>query len=165
MKYWFKRKLQQIKRVIDFFPIIWNGYDWDYRYAIELFQHQLIRTADAIEKNGMHVGKENTVSRIRTGVKLMKKIYDEDYQFEYAQKIEDKYGPSHFDFVETGDLNHNGEPLYRMVEYFKKDYSDTEKLLIEEEKSAAMWDARAKQARAHKLLWKYIEHNIQRWWD
>jgi hypothetical protein len=165
MKYWFKRKLQQIKRVIDFFPIIWNGYDWDYRYAIELFQHQLTRTADAIEKNGIHVDKENTANRIRTSVKLMKKVYDEDYQFEYAQKIEDKYGPSYFDFVETGDLDHNGEPLYRMVEYFKKDYSDTERLLIEEEKSAELWDARAKQARAHKLLWKYIEHNIQRWWD
>ena len=50
--YLFKRKWRQIKRVIDFLPIIWKGYDWDYRYAVELFQHQLKRTADQIEKKG-----------------------------------------------------------------------------------------------------------------
>ena len=163
--YWFKRKWRQIKRVADFLPIIWKGYDWDYRYAVELFQHQLKRSANEIEKNGMHVGNHNTASRIRTAVELMEKVYDEEYQFEYINKIEEKYGKSSFDFQETGDLDKNGDPYYEAVEKFEEDYTQEELAIIEEEKNEAMWAARAKQKKAHRILWQYIEHNIQHWWD
>ena len=163
--YWFKRKWRQIKRVVDFIPIIWKGYDWDFRYAIELFQHQLKRTADEIEKNGYHVNKENTVHRIRTAVELMEKVYDEEYQFEYSTKIEEKYGPSKFEFEELEQIDETGNPYYTMVEHFEEDYTPEEKLLIEQERNNLMWDSRVKQRKAHRILWQYIEHNIQHWWD
>ena len=163
--YWFKRKWRQIKRVWDFLPIIWKGYDWDYHYAVELFQYQLKRTADEIETRGYTVDAKNTASRIRTAVNLMEKVYDEEYQFEYINKIEEKYGKSSFDFQELDDLDQKGDPYYTMVEVFEEDYTKEELAVIEEEKTEAMWAARAKQAKAHKLLWNYIEHNIRNWWD
>lgn len=163
--YWFKRKLSQIKRLIQFVPIIWKGYDWDYRYAIELFQYQLKRTADEIERNGFHSHKENDVSRIRTAIDLMDKVYDEKYMFEYAKEIERKYGKSKYEFKELNELDHSGEPYYEMVEVFENDYTEDELLIIYQERNALMWESRAKQKKAHKLLWSYIEHNIQRWWD
>lgn len=163
--YWFKRKWRQIKRVWDFLPIIWKGYDWDYRYAIELFQHQLKRTADEIEARGYQVGRHNTANRIRTAVELMEKVYDEEYQFEYATKIEEKYGASKFEFEELEELDSNGDPFYSMVEHFEKYYTADELNQIQEEKDELMWASREKQKKAHKLLWNYIEHNIQRWWD
>lgn len=163
--YWFKRKWRQIKRVADFIPIIWKGYDWDYRYAIELFQHQLKRTANSIEKNGLHVGKENTVARIRTAVELMEKVYDEDYGMEYYDVIQNKYGKSNFDFVETGEFDKKGDPYYTMEESYENDYTEEELQLISEEKRALRLESFAKQKRAHKILWNFIEHNIQNWWD
>lgn len=163
--YWFKRKWRQVKRVADFLPIIWKGYDWDYHYAIELFQHQLKRTANSIEKNGYHIGKENTAARIRTAVELMEKVYDEDYAFEYHNVIEKKYGKSNFDFVETGDFDENGDPYYTMEEFYENDYTKGELELISEDKSTLRLESFAKQKRAHKILWDYIEHNIQNWWD
>jgi len=44
-----ERRVEQIKRVIDFLPIIWKGYDFDYYYTIELFKHQLQRQAKYFE--------------------------------------------------------------------------------------------------------------------
>ena len=99
------------------------------------------------------------------GMELMEKVYDEEYQFEYINKIEEKYGKSSFDFQETNGLDENGDPYYTMVEIFEEDYTQEELAVIEEEKTEAMWAARAKQAKAHKLLWNYIEHNIRNWWD
>ena len=163
--YWFKRKWRQIKRVVDFIPIIWKGYDWDYRYAVELFQHQLKRTANSIEKNGSHIGKENTAARIRTAIKLMEKVYDEDYAFEYHGIIEKKYGKSNFNFVETGEFDKKGDPYYTMEESYENDYTEEELQLISEEKRALRLESFAKQKRAHKILWNFIEHNIQNWWD
>lgn len=163
--YRFKRKWRQIKRVIDFLPIIWKGYDWDYRYAVELFQYQLKRTAAEIERSGYQVNRHNTSSRIRTAVELLEKVYDEEYLFEYHTQIEEKYGASKIQFEELDTVDSEGNPHYEMVEYFEEEYTEQEKQIIAQEKDSLMWEARAKQERAHKLVWQYIEHNIRNWWD
>lgn len=163
--YWFKRKHRQIKRVISFLPIIWKGFDWDYRYAVELFQHQLKRTADSIEKDGRHLNNKNTANRIRTAVDLLEQVYDEKYGIEYLDHIEKKYGKSNFQFVESGISESTGEPYYELDIVYENNYTESELMLIEEEKRTEMYKSFAKQKRAHKLAWEFIEHNIQSWWD
>lgn len=164
--YWFKRKWRQIKRVWDYLPIIWRGYDWDYRYAVELFQHQLKRSADYIEQNGFADNKDVTVAKMRTASRFLEKVYDEDYAFEYAKTIEDKYGSSNFKLVELAETEKYGyQGAYEMIEVFERDYNEDEKALISFERDDLMIESRKKQARAHKLVWQYIEHNIQNWWD
>lgn len=121
--YWVKRKIRQIKRVIDFLPLIWNGFDFDYKYAIDLFQKQLERTATFLESDKAYtISAKTNAQKIRTALRLMDIVYDEKYVDE---------------FLDSYDGNDR--------EGFK--------LVME------------KQKRAHKLLWDYIEHNIQRWWD
>lgn len=164
--YWFKRKWSQIKRVIDFLPLIWKGYDWDYRYAIELFQHQLKRTAKEIRTNGNNVDKKNVASRLETAVEFLEKVYDEEYAYEYASKIEDAYGPSRYDMIESDEVDESGNWITtEMVEVYEREYTKQELQLIQDEKEALMNESYSKQKRAHKLVWEYIEHNIQGWWD
>jgi len=127
--YWVKRKIRkikrvigQIKRVIDFLPLIWNGFDWDYSYAIQLFQKQLERTASFLESDKVYsLSSKTNAQKIRTAIRLMDIVYEEKY----------------------------------MEEFFDSNSKDIEeyKRVIE------------KQKRAHKLLWDFIEHNIQYWWD
>ena len=113
IKYWFRRKWSQIKRVIDFLPLIWKGYDWDYHYAIELFQHQLKRMADHMGSDkAWALENKQTSSRIRTAVELMDKVYNEEYGMEYYNVIEEKYGKTNFEFVETGDFDEKGDLDY-----------------------------------------------------
>lgn len=127
--YWVKRKIRQIKRVIgqikrviDFLPLIWNGFDWDYSYAIQLFKKQLERTASFLESDKVYsLSSKTNAQKIRTALRLMDIVYEERY----------------------------------MEEFFDSNSKDIEeyKRVIE------------KQKRAHKLLWDFIEHNIQYWWD
>lgn len=155
-----KRFIKRVKRLLQFIPKIWKGYDWDYRYAVDLFSYQLDRTANEIEERGWAVNAKMHASKIRTATRLMKKVYDEEYLFEYLDEFEAKYGPSKIDFVEV-----EGTDFYEMVERFDKEYSEQELELIKQERWAMRQDAKAKQEKAHKLLWKYIDHNIQHWWD
>lgn len=164
--YWFKRKWRQIKRVWNYLPIIWRGYDWDYRYAIELFQHQLKRTADYIERDGNSVDRKMQAAKIRTAVRLLEKVYDEDYAYEYAKIIEEKYGPHTFEFVKSAEAElHGKDNVYEMIEVYERDYTETEKSDISFERDELMVESRNKQKRAHRLVWQYIEHNILYWWD
>ena len=48
---------------------------------------------------------------------------------------------------------------------YENDYTEEELQLIDEEKRQLIWKCRDKQKRAHKLLWDFVEHNIQKWWD
>ena len=78
--YRIRRKYQQIKRVIDFLPIIWNGFDFDYMYSIELFKKQLERQAKLFESDKLNSDRsKQNASRIRTAISLMDKVYNGDY--------------------------------------------------------------------------------------
>ena len=74
---WFFRRL---KRVWDFLPIIWKGYDFDYTHAIDLFKYQLERTADLLESDKAYtLNAKLHAQKIRTAVRLMDKVYNEEY--------------------------------------------------------------------------------------
>ena len=157
--YFFKRKYRQIQRVIDFLPLIWKGYDFDYQYSIDLFKKQLERTANHLESNRAYgMGAKNRASRIRTAIRLMEKVYEEDYSLQYVNKLEQLYGEGVLDWI-TINVDKNEYEL--KPKYEKWDNRDE----IDEMKIKLFKEANEKQKRAHKLLWRYIEHNIQYWWD
>ena len=186
MIYWFKRKYSQVKRVLDYLPMIWNGFDWDYKYAADLFAHQLGRMADHFESD-----KANTMSagdnakRIRTTLKLMKLVGDEEYQMEYFDYEDVKYNFVPIVIKETGDCDgcSTMETDYiseRYDEYFSKypliynkvvdlglgpfssKEGDTD---FKIKRIIAMNIAHLNHERARKSLHKLIERNQQKWWD
>lgn len=121
--WWFKRKIRQIQRVIDFFPTIWSGNDWDYLYSLDLFQKQLQRTATYLESDkAVTQNAKIQAQKIRTALRLMDIVYGDTYITE---------------FLDDND-SENADEFVRVIK---------------------------KQKRAHKLLWDFIEHNIQKWWD
>ena len=157
--YWFKRKYRQIQRVIDFLPLIWKGFDFDYQYSIDLFKKQLERTANYLDSNRSYsMDAKNRASRIRTAIRLMEKVYDEDYSLQYVNKLEHLYGEDVLDWV-TVNVDKNEYEL--KPKYEKWDNRDE----IDEMKIKLFKESNEKQKRAHKLLWDFIEHNIQHWWD
>ena len=161
-----KRFFRRVKRVIDFLPMIWKGFDFDYRYAIELFQHQLKRTADFMESDrAMTMDAKIRAKRIRTAVELLQKVYDKEYGCEYQDKLKEIYGEKVLDweFVELDEKSdYDGEPLYELKwEYEKWDNAEE----VKETKQKLYKESQEKQKRAEELVWKFISHNIRGWWD
>ena len=159
--YFFKRKYQQIERVIDFLPMIWNGFDFDYRYSLEFFKKSLERQAKFLESDRANtLEATQNASRIRTAIRLMDKVYDEEYATEYQDKLEQLYGDNVLDFWFEDTGEGDGSTFLRW-EYERWDNSEE----INEVRKKLFLESRQKQKRAHKLLWDFIEHNIQHWWD
>jgi len=159
--YFFKRKYQQIERVIDFLPMIWNGFDFDYRYSLEFFKKSLERQAKFLESDRANtLEATQNASRIRTAIRLMDKVYDEEYATEYQDKLEQLYGDNVLDFWFEDTGEGDGSTFLRW-EYERWDNAEE----INEVQKKLFLESRQKQKRAHKLLWDFIEHNIQHWWD
>ena len=166
MKYFFRRKWEQITRVIDFLPIIWKGYDFDYRYSIDLFQHQLKRQADYLESDkSIRIAAEDKAKRIRTAIELLNKVYNEEYGMEFLDKIEALYGKTNFEFVPSDHIAEDGSNTYEVKIWNEKAVDEKHQEEIDESRRQMMLLSREKQEKAHRILWKFIEHNIRHWWD
>ena len=159
--YFFRRKYRQIQRVIDFLPMIWKGFDFDYKYSIELFKKQLERQATFLESDRAFTeSAKMNAHKIRTAIRLMDKVYDEEYASEYMVLIDKLYGTTHYDFVDK-----DGEELYTMKVWNENAVDEQHQKEIDEVRREMMIHSLDKQKRAHKLLWDFIEHNIHNWWD
>lgn len=155
---WFFRRL---KRVWDFLPIIWKGYDFDYAHAINLFKYQLERTADFMESDkAMTVDADIRAKRIRTAIELLQKVYDEDYGCEYQTKMKELYGPTILDFWFEDTGYGDGSSYLRHSWELRSDSADV-KLAFDK----LFKESQEKQKRAEELVWKFISHNIRGWWD
>ena len=166
MKYFFRRKWEQITRVIDFLPIIWKGHDFDYGYSIELFQHQLKRQADYLESDkSIRIAAEDKAKRIRTAIELLNKVYNEEYGMEFLDKIEALYGKTNFKFIPSDYIAEDGSNTYEVKIWNEKAVDEKHQEEIDELRRQMMLLSREKQEKAHRILWKFIEHNIRHWWD
>jgi len=161
---WIKRKYEQVKRVIAFLPIIWSGYDWDYSYAIKLFKYQLSRTANELDRDNA-VSEDSNVRahKIRTAIKLMDKVYDEEYACEYQDHIEALYGKTSYDFIEIAEQGLSGRSCYELKTTNEFAVDEKHQQEIDELRHQLLLLSVEKQKKAHRILWSYIEHNIQRW--
>ena len=161
ISYFFRRKYQQIQRVIDFLPIIWNGFDFDYTYSIQLFKKQLERQAKYFESGKSYSERaDQNVSRIRTAIRLMDKVYDDEYEMEWIDKIEERFGKEALDweFEDTGDGTGSS-----FITQKYQNWDNAEEITVV--KREFVKQSREKQKRAEKLLWEFIGHNIRYWWD
>jgi hypothetical protein len=142
-------------------PIIWNGFDFDYMYSIELFKKQLERQAKLFESDKLNSDRsKQNASRIRTAISLMDKVYNGDYELEWMDTIREKYCNVVFnwEFVDTG--RGDGTSFIKSkYEYW--DNADEIDLL----KRELMLKSKQKQKKSEQLVWKFIEHNIRYWWD
>ena len=159
--YFFKRKYLQIERVIDFLPIIWKGFDFDYHYSLELFKKQLERQAKFFDSNNAYSSEAKTNSqKIRTAIRLMDKVYDDEYEMEWIDKFEEQFGKEALDweFEDTGDGTGSS---FITQKYHKWDNAEE----IRKVKTTLVKQSREKQKRAEELLWKFIGHNLKYWWE
>lgn len=158
--WFFKSKYKKVKRVLYFTPIIWNGYDFDYSYAVELFKKQLERTAYFMDsEDAIGMGSKERASKIRTAISLLNKVYDEDYGCEYQGKLEELYGPEVLDWVFTPTEDGRGSYLNHAFEFWDNAHE------VEEMHQKLFLESRLKQKKAEDLVWRYIGHNIKNWWD
>jgi hypothetical protein len=160
----FRQFIRKVKRVIDFLPIIWKGHDFDYHYAVELFKYQLERMADFFESDKAY-GVESKIQaqRIRTIIKLMDKVYEDEYGMQYIDQIQKLYGEEKFEWIRVEDERCKGCYTYKITHANAIDEQHQKEILEVREQMAKFYAH--KQKRAHKLLWQMIEHRIRWWWD
>lgn len=159
-----RRRWRQIKNVITWITVVWNQFDFDYRYSLDVFKHQLLKQAKHFERPDSW-GERDYIKaqKIHMICRLMDKVYDEDYASEYQYKLKEKWGPDVIDwvFIESDESDYKEMNWKYEVDEKFESLRDQ----IKEDKDKWFQESQDKQKRAHKLLWELIEHNVRGWWN
>jgi|688.fasta_scaffold264444_3 hypothetical protein len=168
--------MEGIKNIIYWFPIIWKDRNWDQSFIYEVLKHKLKAQANYIDTKDRHTRAKQDARRMRLCVSLIQICQDDTYNTEYMdyaetdfwfEDVEDKPGYSTIksDIIwEKYDDYFKKYPLiYKRVMngegVFSLEGRDDDKQVI------AMNIGHINQDRAHKLLFKILESNINSWWD
>jgi len=152
MLYHIKHFFRRIKNIIKWIPVIWETYDWDCYYSIEVFKFHLQQVQKRLEEDEFGVDSKNISIRLAMILKLMDRVYSNYYLFEVLDEFEEKYGK--FEWVRN-PIEVDGEIVYSI--------EDTMPEELDKIHTEYVIRAHEKEKRAHKLLWELIEHNIQGW--
>jgi hypothetical protein len=164
--YRIKQFFRRLRNLYRWFPIVWKDQDWDHYFIYEVLKFKLKNQAEYIGKKGNHLSAKRDAEIMMTCVRLIDKIQDEYYASEYFE-----YYKSHLEFkkLENSELFEISETVTSeaLEGYFKK-YPLIYRLvpdLAAPKSRIAFQMAKINQERAHKLLFKIIQENIQSWWD
>lgn len=176
--YWYRNLKQGVKNLWYWFPIIWKDRDWDQHYIFEVLKHKLKAQAKYIGDIDRHSSAQQDARRMNICIKLIELCQDETYTREYRDYVRDR---SWFEQckVKPQYLTWQNEIIAETLDDFFKKYPLIYKRVMNGEgpftldggnekeikRRIAMNICHINQQRAHKLLFKIIEQNIEQWWD
>lgn len=147
----------RVSRLIDFFPIVWNNYDFDYSSLLEFQKKQLERMIPVME-NGHSVRSKETAKEIRTALILTTRLLENDYDSLASSEIEKRIGKTIHNIVKRDKL---GVTVELSVEGKSPEYYDsTEKIRKQIYKK---WENKRKSDQQY--LFNLISRKLQTWWN
>lgn len=162
--YFFRR----VKRLIEFFPVIWSTYDFDSSMQYEFLRYTTQRFLKYVETKGHCVRTKRFDRDVKTIIYLLGRVnndfgHNNDKHEEYLYK---RYNiaKSEFKFVAIKDtdllrwhnlyLTHNGDILSgEKLEAFRK------------EQSKMFHASRKQQQTEHKMLFDLLNKRLPHMWD
>ena len=152
--------INKIKRLIDWFPVIWNDYDWDYHSLYVIMRKKLSRLEDGI-RDGWAVDAEATADNIHYAQMLLDRLIEGAYLERALLPVYRKWGKIGDMITRKAD---NG-----FEEWLGNDWelanTEEERLIAEEEFSKAGKRADAQELADKNKLFEHISKYITRWWD
>ncbi len=149
-----KQKIKAINRVIEWAPVVWMNYDWDYHYLFIIMYHKLDRMENCIRIYGHAVNNEQTADNIKVAKLLLDRICKNDYVEKATRQLDKEYGGWDFDWSSKHLKKIYRRPLTeKQIYYYDK---ATEK---------AYRHAEYMKKQDIEYLFKYMQKHYQKWWD
>lgn len=157
------RKIQtfwwNIKNIIRWIPVLWNNFDFDFTYLLEVMEYKLQRLYEGIDHYQNHLYYKKDLFWINIAKTLINRIREDYY-------VDEMY------LYYSSDWDINFTPtniIDNLDEYFNKN-KNLYKYVIEkypeiERFSIACIMVTEKHKKAKNLLFKILNEHIEEWWD
>ena len=139
---------QQIKRIIDYIPLLWRDEDWDWHYIFRMLRYKIKRTREHMAVCGARGENwERDNANMQRAEDLLTRILNDDYMSKGSEEHYEKY-PMKFEKMPDG--------MYRMKEYGEEQKVQSKQIRDEMQKLYNQdWDD----------VWALLKSQIGNWWD
>lgn len=139
---------QQVKRIIEYIPVLWHDEDWDWHYIFRMLRYKIKRTREHMAictARGENWERDN--ANMQRAENLLTRILDDDYMSKEWEEHHQKY-PMEFEKTPEG--------MYRMKERGEEVRAKTREITNKgTELYNKDWDE----------LWELLKNQIGNWWD
>lgn len=158
----FPRKVGRwIKRIIEYAPILWDDWDWDYSAFLRLMQYKLKRMRTCIIKNDIICAAPRVGKQIRYAEFLIERILNDDYFPELQAELEEKFGETKWNFIPVDD-----PPGCSRLEFtYNKCKTAKENKEADKARQNLYEKQRKELEKDYDRLFRHIRKFLQRWWD
>lgn len=89
-----------IKNIIRWIPVLWNNFDWDSEYLLDIMRFKLSRMEKYFRNDAIIADNEEIAKKISSAIYFIDKLCDGVYEDEAYKKYYDEY-PNGTGFYET----------------------------------------------------------------
>lgn len=156
--------ISNIRRLIEYAPIVWQHRNWDYGFILRFNAklHEDLYKGCYVE--GHHVYTKSEARRLKAVIALYKRLEDDSYGDWHHDYLEKKYGESDIYFPQVTDGT-TGR-TYTTMRNRREDILTPEQQKQYDKDRKRLWALEEYQRKADlELLGKYIAKYSKKWWD
>lgn len=152
--------IANVKRTIEWLPIIWQDRDWDHAYILRILKYKLSRVRKCITGNNIIEGATRVGKQIAYAEFLIDRILEDDYHKDEWAKHEKKWGP----YCRRRKWT-NGSSVGN-AHRIRQNATTHQKWVQQHAEEMAIY--RKQEATKEKdkdRLFKHLKTYLERWWD
>jgi hypothetical protein len=161
-----RRFFNNIKMIIDWIPILWGNWDWDWTFLFEVLIFKLNRMEKYFSESDIAEDNEKIAKQIKEVTGLLKRLKEDDYWDEIAKELHfcEKYGNLKLRLLPIEDSDNS------LCEfYYEKDGVELSKETKEEAdelRHGYMFkEAKKRKTQEAKKAFGTIAKFYQNWWE
>ena len=149
--------MASVKKILEWFPVIWKDRDWDHTYFYLILKHKLEMMSEYEKKYAIAEKSDEIAAKMDEAISLIEKILNYDYEKEAEKPFYDVYPDFKVDirFVSPTDGSEFGEIKFNLDDDPK----------IRELYNKYIWDSEKLECADKNKLFDLIKENIYDWWD
>lgn len=162
--YPFRNVYRNIKRIISWIPVLWNNYDWDYSYFLDVMRFKLEKMHDFYTSDAAISSSSSTVAKdIKLAINLIKRIDENIYTDKMREDHDKKWGKLRLEFKKNEDNPHLSTAVFSRSKF---DENNKKMVKQEREEFRAIYEYGEKMINQDiEYLFRHIAKNLRSWWD
>jgi len=168
---WLLEITDGIKNIFVWMPIIYKDKHWDNYYIFEILKKKIELQRNYLVSHNRHLDVPRDNYFMTVCLNLIERIQEETYSLEYMD-----YNTTKFDFTPCEDnpkhstldttlLTENFDDFLKKYPLVVKHLIKEKPSLADDKQSLCFYVSHHNQKRCKDLLFKILNHHIERWWD
>ena len=151
--------------ICQWIPILWNNWDWDYNFLMDVMQYKIQRMSNHIKEHDRLMNSQKYAAQMQLCADTIQRLREDNYIEHEVEEHNSKWGQLICESIPLEEEHPSFGILYKMDLYHEK----ARELGLEDQEQEEMQALReledARRQADWDLLFSQMRENIQSWWD